>query len=62
MPKGVNLAMDSSVDLVVAVTDGYGNDAAKEVQILTAIGVPDVLVFRVREDERFPIKVKHSGK
>ena len=40
------------VNLIVAVADADGDDAAEEIEILVAVGVPDVLIFRARHDQR----------
>ena len=37
----------------IAVAHAHRNDAAEEVEILVAVRIPDVLIFRVRDDQRF---------
>ena len=42
-----------ALTVVVAVADADGDDAAEEIEVLVAIGVPDVLIFGMRDDQRF---------
>src|ERR1017187_7128077 len=44
----VHLAVDLGVDLLVAVAHADGDDAAQEIQVLLAVGVPDVLILGAR--------------
>lgn len=60
--EGVDLAVDTSVDLVVAVADGNGDDAAEEVEVLAAFGVPHVLVLGAGEGEGLAVEVEDGGK
>ncbi len=45
----VDLRVNLGVHLVVAMADADGDDAAEEIQILVAVGIPDVLIFGVVE-------------
>ena len=53
-------AMDLGVHLVVAVADADGDDAAEEIEVLVAVGVPDVLILGARDDQRF-LEVMEDG-
>ena len=50
--------VDLGVDLVVAVADADGHDAAEEIQILVAVGVPDILVLGARDDQRLLVEME----
>ncbi len=53
--------MHLRVHLIVAVADAHRDDAAEEIQILIAIGVPDVLVFGPRHYQRLFVVMKNRG-
>ena len=59
MLQFVDLFFQPGIDVIVCVTYAYGYDAAQEVQILLAFGVPDVLVFGVGQQQRFREEVKY---
>ena len=50
--EAVDLRPDRGVDLVVGVADGDGQDAAEEVEVLVAVGVPDPQALALRQDDR----------
>jgi len=58
----VDLGVNLFIDLVVAVADTDGYDAAEEIEILIAVDVPDVLVFGVGNDEGFLEVMEDRGK
>ena len=57
----VELLVDFGVHLLVAVADAHGDDAAEEVEILVAVGVPDVLVLGAVDDQRLFVIVEDGG-
>ena len=57
----VDLLVDLGVDLVVAVADADGDDAAEEIEVLVAVGVPDILIFGARDDQRLLEVMKDRG-
>jgi hypothetical protein len=50
----IDLGVNAAVHEVVAVADADGDDAAEEIEVLVAIGIPNVLIFGMRDDQRFP--------
>ena len=48
----VDLLVNLSIHRLVAMADADGDDAAEEIQILIAVGVPDELILGVRDDQR----------
>ena len=59
--QGINLLVDLGVDLVVAMAHAHGDDPAEEVQVLIAVGVPDILILGARDDQRLLIVMKDGG-
>ena len=57
----VDLRVQLLVHLFVAVADADGDDAAEEIQILIAVRVPHVLIFGVRDHQRFFVVVEDGG-
>jgi len=57
----VHLAVDLGVDFLIAVAHADGDDAAQEIQVLIAVGVPDVLVLGARHNERLFEVMKYRG-
>jgi hypothetical protein len=62
MLQTVDLRMQFAIDLVVAVAHAHGDDAAEKVQVLIAVGVPNVLVLGVGDYQRRLVVVKDSRK
>ena len=58
----IHLRVELRVDAVVAVADADRHDAAEEIEILVAVGVPDVLVLGARDHQRLLVIVKDRGK
>src|ERR1035438_8736981 len=58
----IQLAMDFGVDLLIAVAHADGDDAAQKIQVLIAVGVPDVLILGARYDERLLEVMKNRRK
>jgi hypothetical protein len=56
----VHLRVNRLVHLFVAVTDAHGQDAAEEVQVLVAVGIPDELVFGSGQHQRLAEVVENS--
>ncbi len=50
--KRVHLLVKLGIHGVIAMPHTYGDDAAKEVEILIAVGVPNVLVLGARNDPK----------
>ena len=59
--KLVELGMNFGIDFIVTVTDADGEDAAEEIKILVAVGIPDELVFGAFDDEWVFEIVKDRG-
>ena len=59
--QGIELLVDLGIDLVVAVADAHGDDAAEEIQVLIAIGVPDVLVLGAGDYQGLFVEMKNGG-
>src|SRR5271165_1857668 len=60
MLQPVELRMDLLIHTLIAVADTYCDYASEEIQVLVAIGVPDVLIFGVRNHERRLVVVKNG--
>ena len=52
MLEPIHLLVYRPVHLLIAVTDAHRQDAAEEIQILVAVGIPNVLVFRSGQHKR----------
>ena len=50
----IELLMHLGIHLIVAVADADGDDSAEEIQVLVAVGIPDILIFRVRRRPAAP--------
>ena len=48
----IKLRFDFGVNFIVAVANADGEDAAEEIEVLVAVGIPDELVFGAFDDER----------
>ncbi len=57
----IELGMDFGVDFRVAMANADGENAAEEIEILVAVGIPDELVFGAFDDERLFEIVKDRG-
>src|SRR6185437_8033220 len=60
--QGIELLVKFGVHFVVAVADAHCDDAAEKIEVLVSIGIPDILVFRMRNHERLLIVMKNCGK
>ena len=60
MPELVDLLVDAGVHLVVAVADADRDNAAKEIEVLIAIRIPDVLVLGMVNHQRLLEVVKNG--
>ncbi len=58
----VGLLVDRLGDFVIAVADADRENAAEEVEELLAVGVVDVLVLGVVDDQRFVVIGRHARK
>ena len=58
----IHLRVHRRVHPVVAVADADRQNAAEEIQVLVAVGVPDELILGAREHQRFAIVVEHRRK
>ncbi len=61
MLQRVDLTMDCSVHLIVAVADADGDDAAEEIEVLVAVSVPHVLVLGAGDDQGLLEKMENGG-
>ena len=57
----VELAVHLGVHLVVAVPHAHRDDAAEEIQVLVAVGVPHVLVLGARHHQRLLVVMEDRG-
>ncbi len=60
--QAIDLRVQLPVHVLIAVADADGDDAAEEIQILIAVGVPDVLILGPRNNERFLVVVEDGRK
>jgi len=58
MLQPVDLGVQLTIYFLVAVPDADGDDAAEKIQVLIAVGIPDILVLGVRDDQRFFVVMK----
>ncbi len=58
----IDLRVHFPVHLFIAMADADGDDAAEEIQVLIAVGIPNVLILGVRDDQRFLVVVEDAGK
>jgi hypothetical protein len=56
--EAVHLLVHARVHALVAVADADGDDAAEEIQVAVAVGVPHVLVLGAIDDERLRVVVE----
>jgi hypothetical protein len=61
MLQRVHLGMHFAVHFFIAVAHADGHDAAKKIQILVAVGVPDVLILGARYDQRLFVIMENRG-
>ena len=53
--------VDLGVHLLVAVADADGDDAAEEVEVLVAVGVPDILILGAGDDQGLLEEMEDGG-
>jgi len=58
----VHLRVDGLIDAGIGMADADGQDTAKEIEILAAIGVPNILVLAARDHQRLLIIVEDRWK
>src|SRR5471030_157497 len=58
----VHLLVDLGIHLLVTMAHAYRNNAAEEVQILMAVGIPHILILGVRDHHRFLVVMKNRRK
>jgi hypothetical protein len=56
----IDLFVDLGIHLIVAMADAHGDDAAEEIEVLVAVGIPHVLILGARYDERFLVEVEDA--
>ena len=59
--QAVDLRVQLLIHLFVAMADADGDDAAEEIQVLIAVGIPDVLILGVRDDQRLFVVMEDGG-
>ena len=57
----IDLLMYRLIYFLVAVTDAHGEDAAEEIQVLVAVGVPNELVLCAGQHQRIFVVVEYCG-
>ncbi len=57
----VHLRVHLAIHLFIAMADADGDDAAEEIQVLIAVGVPHVLILGVRDHQRLLVVMEDGG-
>ena len=58
--QAIHLRVQLAIHLVIAVAHAHRDDAAEKIQVLIAVGVPNVLVLGVRDYQRFFVVMEHA--
>ena len=60
--QAIHLGMHLAIDVVIAMANADGDDAAEEIQVLISVRIPNVLILGVRNHERFLVVMEYRRK
>ncbi len=62
MLQTIDLRVQLAIHLFIAMPDADRDDAAEKIEVLIAVGIPNVLIFGVGDDQRVLVVMEDGRK